>query len=361
LPGLDPSVLEPLGALAARAGLPAPEVVNGPRFAFRHRARLAVRGRAQNPKIGIFESSSHRVVHIPDCKIHHPLVNEVARLVRRTMVEHRVSPYSDAAHAGSVRYLQIVVERQSETAQVVIVTREANPDGFASFFAALRERLGARLHSLWWNGQPERSNAVLGELWSHISGPETVSETNAGVRLFYPPGAFGQSHLALADRIASAVSELVPNGAHLVEYYAGVGALSLPLAARLTRLQLNELSEGSLAGLERGLAELPSEVRARTSVHAGSAGEHAERLRGADVVLVDPPRKGLDRALLDQLVNTPVPRLVYVSCGLPALLGEAERLFAGGYRLSALKAFALFPYTEHVETLAVFEATNAER
>lgn len=359
LPGLDASVYEPLRALSERNGLSPPEVVEGPRFGFRHRARLAVRGRVGNPKIGIFESGSHRVVHIPDCRIHHPLVNEVASVVRRAMVEHRIAPYSDTAHAGSVRYLQIVVERQSESAQLVVVTREATSDGLSPFFASISEKLAGRLHSAWWNGQPERSNAVLGEHWQRLCGPDAVSELSAGTRLFYPPGAFGQSHLELADRIAEAVAEFVPEGAHAVEYYAGVGALSLPLAARLARLHLNELSADSLSGLERGIAALPSDVRARIQLHPGSAGSAAEQLLGADLVLVDPPRKGLDAELLEQLLKTPVPRLVYVSCGLPALLREAERLLDSGcYRLTTLRAFALFPYTEHVETLAVFEASS---
>lgn len=339
--------------------MPAPELVEGSRLGFRHRARLAVRGRVENPKIGIFESGTHRVVHIPDCRIHHPLINDVARVVRRAMVEQRIAPYSDSAHAGSVRYLQIVVERESQSAQLVVVTREGSPDGFASFFALLSERLGSKLHSLWWNGQPEKSNAVLGQRFRKLSGPSAVSETSGNTRLFYPPGAFGQSHLELADKIGSAVAEFVPDGARMVEYYAGVGALGLPLLARLGHLEMNELSPDSLAGLELGIAELSSELRARVQVHPGSAGAVAATLSGSDVVLVDPPRKGLDPELLEQLVKTPVPRLIYVSCGLSALLGEAEQLLESGkYRLSALRAFALFPYTEHVETLAVFEASS---
>jgi tRNA/tmRNA/rRNA uracil-C5-methylase (TrmA/RlmC/RlmD family) len=252
-----------------------------------------------------------------------------------------------------------VIERQSETAQLVLVTREASAEPFAAFFAALGERLGKRLHSLWWNGQPERSNAVLGELWQRFAGPEAVSEVSAGTRLFYPPGAFGQSHLALAFQIAVAAAEFIPDGARVVEFYAGVGALGLPLAKRLQELTLNEVSPASLAGLELGIQALPSEVRARVRVVPGSAGDAAKRLTGAEVVLVDPPRKGLDPALLEKLVKTPAPRLVYVSCGLPALLREAARLLDSGvYRLTALRAFALFPYTEHVETLAVFSASD---
>lgn len=337
--------------------MPQPTVVDGPRLGFRHRARLAVRGRIHNPKIGIFELGSHRVVHIPDCRIHHPLINEVAAATRRTMVEQRVSPYSDLAHAGSLRYLQIVVERQSASAQLVVVTRDETPAALQPFFDALRARLGARLHSLWWNGHPERNNSVLGELWQHLSGPDAVSENGTGAQLYYPPGAFGQSNLELADTIAARVGAYVPDGASVMEFYAGVGALGLPLASRVRRLDLNEINEASLAGLTRGLGALPEQARARIGVHAGSAGSAAEHLAGAEVVIVDPPRKGLDAQLLAQLLETPAQRLIYVSCGLPALLREAEQLLdSRKYQLSALEAFALFPYSEHVETLAVFDA-----
>jgi tRNA/tmRNA/rRNA uracil-C5-methylase (TrmA/RlmC/RlmD family) len=72
-----------LGTLLAAAGLPPPVVVEGASFGYRHRARLAVRGRAASPKIGIFQEGSHRVVDIPRCLVHHPLVNEVAASPRR--------------------------------------------------------------------------------------------------------------------------------------------------------------------------------------------------------------------------------------------------------------------------------------
>jgi 23S rRNA (uracil1939-C5)-methyltransferase len=78
--------------------------------------------------------------------------------------------------------------------------------------------------------------------------------------------------------------------------------------------------------------------------------------RDADVVIADPPRKGLDPALLAQLAAEPPSRFVYVSCGLESLLTDTARLTADGrLRLSRLSAFDLMPYTRHVETLAVFD------
>lgn len=356
IPGAAPRAFERLSALARSAGLEAPRVVEGPPTGFRHRARLAVRGRRHGPKIGIFEAGSHRVVHIPECRVHHPLVNEVAEVVRRAAVRAGVPPYSDTAHAGRLRYLQVVIERASGSAQVVVVTNDTEPTGLEPFFEHIARDLGPRLHSLFWNGNPERTNAVLGKRFVHLRGPESIVERVGGARIHYPPGAFGQSNLPLADVLAARVDALVPDGAHLVELYAGVGALSLPLVARLGRLDVNELGEDSLAGLARGIAELSPELAARVHVHPGPAEQHAALVRGADVVLVDPPRRGLDAQVLSALLDAPPSRLIYVSCGLDAFLREAEALLARGrLALRSLEIFSLFPYTEHVETLAAFE------
>jgi 23S rRNA (uracil1939-C5)-methyltransferase len=75
-----------------------------------------------------------------------------------------------------------------------------------------------------------------------------------------------------------------------------------------------------------------------------------------DVVIADPPRKGLDPALSAYLVERPPPRFIYVSCGLESLLADTARLTSNGaLRLSGLTAFNLMPFTEHVETVARFE------
>jgi tRNA/tmRNA/rRNA uracil-C5-methylase (TrmA/RlmC/RlmD family) len=161
----------------------------------------------------------------------------------------------------------------------------------------------------------------------------------------------------MAGRIIEHIRTLIPDGARVAEFYAGVGAIGLSLLDRASELRLNELSSHSLAGLELGVAALGSADRSKVSVVAGSAAMAWGMADGADVVIADPPRKGLDAALIDALVERPPQRFVYVSCGLAALVKDIARLTANGaLRLAALTAFNLFPFTEHVETVALFEA-----
>jgi 23S rRNA (uracil1939-C5)-methyltransferase len=288
--------------------------------------------------------------------VHHPLINRVAAVVRRALVEARVTSYSDKAHLGVARYLQVVVERSSQSAQVVIVANSPTAEPLAACFDLIRERLGGELHSLWFNANCERSNTILGPDFQNWCGPVSVAERFGGAAVHYPPGAFGQSNLEMAQRIVEHVHGQIPEGARVAEFYAGVGVIGLSLLPQASEIRMNELSPHSLHGLELGLAELDAANRGRIAVVPGPAGAARFAASGAEVVIADPPRKGLDPELCEYLGEHPPERFVYVSCGLESLLNDAARLISyGKLRLGALTAFNLFPFTGHVETVARFE------
>lgn len=355
-PGIAPAARVALEALAHQHGLPAVPVITGTTSGFRLRARLAIRGRRGSPKLGMFQLGTHRIVHIPDCSVHHPLVNRVAGVVRRALVDADVSIYAEGAHLGLARYLQVVVERGSQKAQVVLVANSPTAEPLVPCLDLIRERLGDDLHSLWFNAQCERTNAILGPEFRKWCGPDSVIERFGGAAVHYPPGAFGQSNLGVAESIIQHVRALVPGEARVTEFYAGVGAIGLSVLPRVQQLRMNEVSPQSLQGLALGLAALGPDERARVEVVPGPAGEACEAAAGADVVIADPPRKGLDRELLDCLIGQPPQRFIYVSCGLASLLEDTARLTSSGkLRLGSLSAFNLMPFTGHVETVACFE------
>ena len=355
-PGIDPLARETLRDLARRYEVSEPAVVAGPAFGFRHRARLAIRGRLGSPKLGLFELGTHRVVHIPSCLVQHPLINRVAGVVRRALVEARVPSYSDQAHLGLARYLQVVVERGSQTAQAVVVANAGASAPLAACLELIRKELGASLHSLWFNAHSDRSNNVLGPAFERWCGPESVVERFGGAAVYYPPGAFGQSNLEVAQLIVDHLREQIPEGSCVAEFYAGVGAIGLSVIDRARELRLNESSAHALQGLEQGLAALDPAQRAKIVLRPGPAGAMQEAAAGADVVIVDPPRKGLEPALARGLAERSPERLLYVSCALDSLQEDIVRLTSRRtLRLVGLTVFDMFPYTAHVETVARFE------
>jgi 23S rRNA (uracil1939-C5)-methyltransferase len=345
-----------LDELARAHGLPETSVISGETAGFRHRARLAIRGRLGAPKIGMFELGTHHVVHIPNCSVQHPLINRVAAVVRRSLADAQVTSYSDAAHLGLARYLQVVVERSSQTAQVVLVGNSELPEPLAACLNLIRERLGSELHSLWFNSNRESTNTILGPTFENWCGPASVVEHFGGAAVHFPPGAFGQSNLEIAQNIIDHVRAEIPPGGRVAEFYAGVGAFGLSVLERVSELRMNEVSPHSLHGMELALAQLDQANRAKISVVPGPAGAASATASGVDVVIVDPPRKGLDSELSGHLSEHPPERVVYVSCALESFINDVARLTSRGkLRLGALTAFNLLPFTEHVETVARFE------
>jgi tRNA/tmRNA/rRNA uracil-C5-methylase (TrmA/RlmC/RlmD family) len=320
------------------------------------RARLAVRGRASSPKLGIFQEGSHRIADIPSCLVHHPLINDVVAALKQAMRELRVEPYAEAPHRGLLRYVQIAVERPSQSAQVVLVGNCEDRAPLEPLGTRLQSLLGARLHSLFVSPNPARNNVIFGSRCEKLNGPDALHERIAGADVFFPPDAFGQANLDEYERIVELISELVPDRADVLELYAGTGAIGLSLLARSQSVRFCEVGQGSLRGLRMGIDLLGPALRGRTQVLAGSVAEHAALAASAELVVADPPRKGLDPELRDVLGAEPPRRFLYLSCGPEALLADARALVQHGHqRLTRLVVFELMPFTGHAEALACFE------
>ncbi len=351
-PELPDGIVARLSRLARTAGLPEPIIHRAPALGHRHRARLAVRGRSGNPKIGLFQAGTHRIVHVPRCPVHHPRINEAAAEIREAIRETGIPPYADRPHRGILRYLQLVVERSSGRVQVVLVGRGEDPGILGTLPAAIKRRLGNRLQGLFFNAQPDRTNAILGPTTIHLAGAEATREDIAGVPVFFPPGAFGQNHLPLFERAVERIGDLVPSDAVTTELHAGVGSIGLSLLAGARAIRFNERSPDGLRGLEMALAIRPSEHRAHASIHPGPAEENLELLDDTEILVVDPPRRGLGDVLLQALATKPPARLIYLACGQDSLQSDLEELSRSGrFLLRGLEIFDFFPFTNHVETL----------
>jgi tRNA/tmRNA/rRNA uracil-C5-methylase (TrmA/RlmC/RlmD family) len=186
-----------------------------------------------------------------------------------------------------------------------------------------------------------------------------VREELGGASVFFPPGAFGQSNLPLFDTVLADIAARVPPGARVVEAYAGAGAIGLGLVASAADYAFNEVAPGSLAGLALGIQALPASVRGKARILSGPAADFTDELRDAELVIVDPPRRGLESSVLDALAHGSAGRIVYLSCDLGSLVRDTEQLVQRGhFTVREARAYALLPYTEHVETLVVFEGSE---
>ncbi|CAG9461075.1 unnamed protein product [Pedinophyceae sp. YPF-701] len=379
---------------------------HGPPRGWRFRARLAVRGKPGKPVVGLFRTGTHEAIAMPNCTVHHPRINDAAAAIRDVAAATRVEPYSDAGKgppSGDLRYVQLTVEprapeysstpvwklpkfsRDATAVEVVLVWAATDADAAVRDSARLVDRLwrdhglhgGSGLVSrIWINAQPSKGNAIFAKTphsWRLVRGTGALAQPIAdGLAVSVGPGSFMQANLEMAARAVAFVADYIPAGARLTDLHAGVGAIGFALAARggLSSLRCVEVDEAAAAAFRSTVdAAWRGSARAfgieRPRMHVGRAGDAPERWTAdTDVVVVDPPRKGLEPALLSELADgcadKPGPNtLVYFSCGFPALQRDVAALLEGraGWEVAAARGFVFFPGSDHIETVVVLKRT----
>lgn len=328
---------------------------------WRCRAKLAIRGTSAVPLIGLFEEGSHRVINIPQCKVHHPSINKAADALRRWILEQGIVPYDENAGEGLLRYVQMAVERASGRVQVALVINQDDKDSnFRSQLVALWQMHPDLWHSLWLNCNTRRDNIIFGSVWHHLYGKLWLQESFLGQEVCFHPASFAQANLEMFERLLERVLQLLPQDADVLEFYAGIGAIGFAIAQKCSRIHCIEINPLAKLCFEETKSRLPSDLASRLIFTSGKAAASLALLdhmcRKSGVVIVDPPRKGLESVLLETLCKRDaVERLFYISCGWNSFQRDCMRLLEAGWRLIHAEAFLFFPGSDQIEMLCLFQ------
>ncbi len=176
----------------------------------------------------------------------------------------------------------------------------------------------------------------------------------------FPPGAFLQATAEGEAALRAFVADATSPGMRVADLYAGLGALSLPLAERLSRLALFEASEPAVAAVSAALRSRPGSAVAIERRDLAKRPLTVEELAGFDLVILDPPRAGA-RAQAEMLATAPLARLVYISCNPASFARDAAILAAGGWHLARLCPVDQFLFAADVEIGALFLRDGGDR
>lgn len=300
------------------------------------RAKLAVRGTSSHPLIGLFRAHSHEVVPIPHCYVHHPLINEAVALIRDVMISLSIEPYCEETKSGALRYLQLVVG--GDQIQLTLVVQKE----IEGLVEALVNKKPPLWHSIWINYNHEAVNRILGDQWKLVYGKEILEE---GL-LSFSPKSFGQANPHLFSKIVEEIASRIQKTERVIEFYAGVGTIG------------RNLNVQELVAIERSHEAREMFVRgapAHMSYLVGSSGEYAHKVHEFATIIADPPRKGLDPELLEELKKCKGSRFFYVSCHFDSLQRDCEALLESGWVVEDVRAYLLFPGSDHIEILCIFQ------
>ncbi|MDV2856760.1 23S rRNA (uracil(1939)-C(5))-methyltransferase RlmD [Oceanimonas sp. CAM02] len=325
-------------------------------FHYRNKAQFAVQ---PGPTLGFYAKHSHQLVEIEQCVMQAPETADITALVRQWMREQAVPAFNEAHHSGCVRYVMVRNGRHSGELMVVLVVAEEPTERALN---ALVERLAQvpKLVSVQLCLNDTVGNRILSEQVRTLWGGSSISDRIGELQFDISALSFYQINPHQTEVLYREVVRLAAlSGSETVfDLYSGIGTISLFMAPFAAQVHGMEIVPEAVADAERNAER--NDIK-NVRFYCGAAEQQVAALYqqgvSADVVVVDPPRKGCDQALLDTLASMRPARLVYVSCNPKTLARDAAWLSEQGFTLEQAIPVDMFPHTMHVETVALFSAT----
>ncbi len=321
---------------------------------YRNKAQYPVSAKKGRAYAGFFRAGTHDVVENRRCLILPEETDAVKDAVMDYVNQLRVSVYDEAAHKGLLRHIYV---RRGAVSKQILVCLVCNGEKLPKVDALLaRLKRIPGFTTLVLSVNTKKGNAVLGDKFVTLYGPGYIEDTLCGLSFRLSPRSFYQVNHHQAQRLYETAIERagITKNDTVLDLYCGVGTITLAMA--------------SAAGKVIGVEVIPQAVEdARDNAKrngidnaeffCGDAGQAALELERngvrPDVVVVDPPRKGLNADAIEALSRMAPRRIVYVSCDPATLARDVALLKQRGYALQSATAADLFPRCAHVETVAL--------
>jgi 23S rRNA (uracil1939-C5)-methyltransferase len=337
-----------LAGLALPGPVPTPIAAPAP-LGYRNRGVYVVGGRAGELVFGAYAPGSHELVDTLGCRVVAPRIDEVARRALAALDASGLPPFREADRSGALRYVVLRANRDGQILCGLVTMPKAPRAPLEQLAIAL---LGAdpRVVGVVQVRNASTSGAVLSDDHELLAGKETLPERVAGVVVELALGDFTQVNLDAADRLyADLAARVAAPGLRAIDLYSGVGAIAFALAAR----------GAEVLGIERNpRAALAAAAAAPAGVRfvEGDAATLAHHGEPADLVVVNPPRKGLDAATRAALLARRPASIAYVSCDPATLARDLAEMCAAGYRVAWVQPYDLMPGAPPIETVVLLVA-----
>lgn len=304
---------------------------------------------------GFYAGRTHCIIESEDCFLGAEENKEILARIRAVMEEKKIDPYEETTHSGVIRHVLIRKGFLTGELMVCLVINQTKLPEAEAFVDALKVLPG--MTSISYSINQEKTNVIMGKEIVNLYGPGYITDFIGVVKYQISPLSFYQVNPIQTERLYETALEYAAlEGNETVwDLYCGIGTISLFLAQKAKQVYGVEIipqaiedarQNARLNGIENvqffvGKAE---EVLPR---------EYEKHQVYADVIVVDPPRKGCDRVCLDTIVKMQPKRVVYVSCDSSTLARDVSYMRESGYEVKRVCCCDMFPMSGHVETVCL--------
>ena len=264
-------------------------------------------------------------------------------------------PYDYAAKRGAVRHIYVRVGEKSGESQLTLIAATHKMPALDELIRRLRAQEPSLTGILLSHNQ-RGDNVIMGDKTDVLWGEPMLEDRLCGHSFLLSPEAFYQVNHAQAEKLYACALDFagLTGQETVIDLYCGAGTITLALAEQAKQVIGVEIVPEAVENAKRNaLRNNMANVEFLCADAGQAARQLAQRGVAPDVLVVDPPRKGLDETARDAILKMLPPRVVYVSCDPATLARDIAELCGAGYALERAQAFDLFPRTNHVESVAL--------
>lgn len=298
-------------------------------------------------KIGMYKKNSHEIIEIDDCLLQSEKSKIIVKLFKEYMLENHILGYNEKMHKGTIKHI-VVREHGDEFILTVVVTNE-NFNNFEPLIKKLKTQFSS--FGIVKNVNKLQNNVIFGNLDEQIYGLENLNFEDFGIKYEINNRSFLQVNDYIKNRIYQKIIDTIGNQKNVIDAYSGAGLLSSILAKYAENVWGVEIIKEATENANN--LKNKNNLYNLTNINGDCAKiipELAEKLKGDFVVVVDPPRKGLEQSVTESFLKAEPKQIVYLSCN-PATLARDLGLFKEKYDIDYIQPWDMFPQTANVETL----------
>ncbi|EPM4184433.1 23S rRNA (uracil(747)-C(5))-methyltransferase RlmC [Klebsiella aerogenes] len=323
--------------------------VSGPETAFRNKAKMVVSGSVERPLLGMLHRDG-TPEDLTDCPLYPPSFEPVFAALKPFIARAGLTPYNVARKRGELKYLLLTESQHGGMMLRFVLRSAAKLEQLRAALPWLQQQL-PQLKVITANIQPVHMAIMEGEQEIFLSDQQALAENFNGVPLWIRPQSFFQTNPTVASQLYATARDWVralPVN-HMWDLFCGVGGFGLHCATPQMRLTGIEIAPEAIACAKQSAAQLGLTNLHFQALDSTQFATHEDDI--PQLVLVNPPRRGIGAELCDYLSRMAPPYIIYSSCNARTMAADIDRL--QGYRLERVQLFDMFPHTAHYEVLTL--------
>ena len=339
-------------------------------FGYRNKAQFPFGADKEgNPVTGFYAGRTHDIIANTDCALGVPVNQEILEIILDFMKAEGVPAYDEKTGKGLIRHVLIRYGFTTKEIMVCLVVNGRKIPGVEGLVKKLTAIDGMTSISISTNTR--QTNVIMGDTYEVLWGQGFIRDYIGNVRYQISPLSFYQVNPVQTEKLYSQALEYadLKGGETVWDLYCGIGTISLFLAEKAGQVYGVEIVPQAIDDARKN-AEINGITNAEFFVgkaeevlpeyYEDYARQHGGEKARADVIVVDPPRKGCDQALLETIVKMAPGRVVYVSCDSATLARDLKYLCGEGYVLEKVRPVDMFPETVHVETVCLLSKLHSD-